>query len=335
MSIAAHLHNHVFRFFWRLVLFGLLLIVALLGMFYYLYHISFMAPGITATEIYIEIPSGSSASSVASLLEQEGIIRSKDAFLVSLKIAGLESSITSGTYYFAQPENLKEVIRRVTSSDYDLPSRKVTLFEGEANFKYAERLAEQFQYISQQEFVRQSRGLEGYLFPDTYTVPERITTDEIISIMRDNFDTRTASLEEEIAASIYSLDQIVTMASLVETEAGNASYETKQRVAGILWKRLEIGMMLQADAVFSYIYQEHLPRVLFRHLEVDSPYNLYQNTGLPPGPIGNPGLDSIRATLNPVNPEGYLYYLTGNDGKFYYAKTLARHEQNRRNHLQY
>jgi len=86
--------------------------------------------------------------------------------------------------------------------------------------------------------------------------------------------------------------------------------------------------------VFSYIFKQHLPRVLLKHLEVDSPYNIYKNTGLPPGPIANPGLDAIRATLNPII-DNSLYYLTGTNGIFYYASNLAAHERNRRNYIVY
>ena len=302
---------------------------------FYLYQLPQMAPSTGATDVYVEIPQGSSATTVATILEEQEIIRSADFMLLSMRMFGNDNAIKSGTYFFDSPQSLGEVIERVTTSDYQLPSRTITLFEGEANFEYAERLGAAFPYVYADEFTREAAGMEGYLFPDTYTIPERATTVEVIEILRDNFDARIEPLEEQIAASPYSLDDIITMASLVETEAGNASYETKQRVAGVLWRRYDIGMLLQADAVFSYIYQEHLPRVLYEHLEVNSPYNLYKYTGLPPGPIGNPGIDSIRATLNPVNPENYLYYLTGNDGKFYYSRTLSGHEQNRRNYLRY
>lgn len=302
---------------------------------YYLYELPYMAPADAPYDTYVEIPQGATASSVAALLEEREVIRSGDFLLASLRILDKDGAIKSGTYFFDAPQSLKKVIERITNSQYNLPSQTITLFEGEANFEYAARLAEAFAYVSEDEFMREASGREGYLFPDTYTIPERATADEIVDMLYANFQSRIEPLEPQIEASLYSLDDIVTMASLVETEAGNASYETKQRVAGVLWTRYDRGMLLQADAVFSYIYQRHLPRVLYEHLEVDSPYNLYKYSGLPPGPIGNPGIDSIRATLNPVNPEGYLYYLTGNNGNFYYSRTLSGHEQNRRNYLRY
>jgi UPF0755 protein len=100
-------------------------------------------------------------------------------------------------------------------------------------------------------------------------------------------------------------------------------------VAGILWKRIEIGMPLQVDAVFGFIYGKPTFSPTFDELEVDSPYNTYKNKGLPPGPIGNPGLDSIRAALEPVSSP-YLYYLTGVDGTMHYSRTFEQHVANRR-----
>jgi len=186
--------------------------------------------------------------------------------------------------------------------------------------------------VNAAELIRLSKGKEGFLFPDTYSVPVNADTKEFIDILEKNYKTRTSVVRTQIEGSQYTEQQIITMASLVESEAGSASYATKQRVAGVLWKRIQIGMPLQADAVFSFIYQKHLPQVLFSHLEVDSPYNVYKNTGLPPGPISNPGIDSIRATLNP-NIKDDLFYITGKDGVFYYARTLAGHNTNIVNHL--
>ena len=326
------IHKTIFKWLYRLV--GLVfLTVACLGVFaWYLFSLPYQQPGIVLLDTYVEVPNGSSATKTSRLLEDAGVIRSADVFLLSLKVAGKSGDIKSGSYYFDKPQTLEEVIGRVTSSNYGLPTKTVTLFEGEPNFKYAERLAKEFEYITESEFMALAQKKEGYLFPDTYNIPLRATSQDVIKKLQKNFEKRTESLAREIADSTYSLDEIVTMASLIETEAGSASYETKQKVSGVLWRRIEINMPLQADAVFSYIYKKHLPLVLFKHLEVDSPYNVYKNTGLPPGPIANPGFDSIRAALNP-NDTGNLFYITGNDGIFYYAKTFAGHNANIRKHL--
>jgi len=322
----------IYKALYRLAIGGLLVVLCAGVGFWYVYQLPYEQPGIVELDTYVEIPQGSSATKAAQLLEKAGVIRSADVFLIALKIGGQSGDIKSGSYYFNTPQKLDAVIARVTSSDYGLPTKTVTLFEGEPNFTYAERLAKEFEYVNEDEFIRLAKNEEGYLFPDTYNIPLRATSEEIIQKLKNNFAKRTESIQDQIDASEYNLDEILTMASLVETEAGSASYETKQKVAGVLWKRIEIDMLLQADAVFSYIYQEHLPLVLFKHLEVDSPYNVYKNKGLPPGPIANPGLDSIKATLNPIDT-GNLFYITGNDGNFYYATTFAGHNRNIKNYL--
>ncbi len=334
MSQLDNFHRKIFGFLWKMIALVLCVLLAVIGLWYFTDK-QIILDSKNFEPRYVEIAPGATASQVAKDLQTHGLIASKQAFLLRLKASNKEESIAQGVYYFEAPLSMSEVIGRITNSVYGLPTQSITLFEGEANFVYAKRLAETFEHIDEKSFLVQAQEHEGYLFPDTYQIAKNARSEEVVDILMVNFKKRIAALEQDIMDSPYTLDQIITMASLVETEAGSASYETKQRVAGILWRRLDIGMLLQADAVFSYIYQEHLPRVLFRHLEVDSPYNLYKYTGLPPGPIANPGLDSIRATLEPHNPEGYLYYLTGNNGSFHYSTTLAGHEQNRRSHLQY
>jgi len=239
-------------------------------------------------------------------------------------------------YHFSEPQTKLDVIRKTLAGNFQVPTTRVTIFEGEAGYRYAPRIAEALPFVEQDALRTRitQEGHEGYLYPDTYLFPQDSDEQDIIRIMRANFDKKIDPYQDEIATSGYTEAQVITMASLVETEAGSASYETKRSVAGVLWKRFSIDMPIQADAVFSFIFQEHLPRVLFSHLEVDSPYNLYTEVGLPPGPIGSPSIDSIRATLDPVITDD-LFYLTGFDGVFYYAKTLAAHERNRRLHLNY
>ena len=121
------------------------------------------------------------------------------------------------------------------------------------------------------------------------------------------------------------------MASLVEKEARTIA--SRRLVAGILWNRLELGMPLQVDAVFGYIFNRETYSPSFADLTTESPYNLYLHKGLPPGPINNPGLDALGATLNPTKTD-YLYYLTGTDNLMHYATTYAGHLANQRKYLQ-
>ncbi len=202
---------------------------------------------------------------------------------------------------------------------------RVTLVEGLSSREMGEVLAAQFPNITSDSFRQASAGEEGYLFPDTYSFLPDATAQEVVMTMRENFDTRVASITPQIQASGHSLKDIIIMASLIEREG--RTLDEKRMIAGILWNRIRIGMPLQVDAVFGYIFEKPTYVPSHANLAVDSPYNTYTHKGLPPGPINNPGLDSILAAATPTKTS-YLYYLTGTNGKMYYAKTLAEHNRN-------
>ena len=182
-------------------------------------------------------------------------------------------------------------------------------------------IAEQFgdfENFDKKEFLEKTAGLEGYLFPDTYLFLPGAETEQIIGTMRDNFQKKAGDVGQDT----------VIMASLIEKEVPDS--DDRKIVSGILWKRLEIGMPLQVDAVFPYITGRQ--KVLSDDLKIDSLYNTYFYKGLPPGPISNPGLDAIEAARNPKESP-YLYYLSGRDGKTHFAKTFAEHLKNKEKYL--
>ena len=280
---------------------------------------------------FIEISRGSSVTRIAEKLEQDGIISSAFVFVWMARFKKVDDQIKSGVYYFDEPTTIFQLLNRFATGDYDLPMNKFIIYEGEAVYEFAPRIEKKLPHITEAEIRKlvAEQDLEGYLYPDTYSIPITATAQELIDELRENFDRRTSELGDPISYKKYTEDQIITMASIIEKEAGAGTFEEKQKVAGVLWKRLEIGMPLQVDAVFSFIYKEHLPRVLFSHLKVESKYNTYKYKGLTPGPIGNPSIEAIKATINPIIGKD-LYYLTGTDGVFYFATTLAAHEKNRR-----
>ncbi|MFA6585139.1 MAG: endolytic transglycosylase MltG [Candidatus Paceibacterota bacterium] len=188
------------------------------------------------------------------------------------------------------------------------PPIRVTFVEGITVQKAAEQVASMFPAISAGEFISAGGSSEGYLFPDTYFFSSSTDATTIVKKMRDNFDTRIASLSGEILASGHSLSDIVNMAAIIEKEA--RTNEDRHIVAGILWKRLALGMPLQVDAA----------------------PDTYTHTGFPPAPICNPGLDALETVLNPTKTD-FLYYLTGKDGLMHYAKTYAVHQTNIRKYL--
>lgn len=299
----------------------------------YAFHLS--SEDHTLRETYINITAGSTLDSVSKLFHEK--IGSSELVLQGLFYAqGIQNDIKSGTYFFDESFTLLELSKRLTQARFGLPQENITVIEGWATYQFSERLAEKFENIDAEAFENYvaENKLEGYLYPDTYSFAENATTAVVTEKMNANFEKKIAPYQKAIDASPYTLEEIVIMASLIENEAGGESLEIKKKVAGVLWNRVRLGMPIQADAVFPFIFQKHLPRVLFVHLEVDSPYNIYKYTGLPPGPIGNPHIDSIRAAAEPSITDE-LFYLTGFDGEFYFARTNDGHEQNRRTYLNY
>jgi UPF0755 protein len=172
------------------------------------------------------------------------------------------------------------------------------------------------------EFAALAKPYEGYLFPDTYSFTATTTPQEAVDAMRKNFDARTGWLLTFNTLKNRSVGDVVKVASLVEEEA--SSYMDRRIISGIIWKRLDRGMPLQLDAPFFYVLGKFSHELTYNDLAMDSPYNLYRNKGLPPTPIDNPSLGSIKAALNPIKTS-YLYFLSDNDGMIYFSETYEEH----------
>jgi len=214
------------------------------------------------------------------------------------------------------------VLNRIETGETGIESVRVTLVEGMASFEMARVLETALPDFDTETFLVEAKKQEGYLFPDTYFIEPGTEVSIIISRLRENFEERTKDLG-------LTREHII-MASLIEKEANTP--EDRRLVSGILWNRLEKGMRLQVDATFGYTrgIPGYVPTG--SDPDIDSPYNTYLNAGLPAGPITNPGLDSLEASLNPTSTS-YLYYLTGRDGLMYYANTFEEHKRNRERFL--
>ena len=174
-------------------------------------------------------------------------------------------------------------------------------------------------------------NLEGYLFPDTYRFFKRATPAHVVKKFLDNFEAKVAStVLGDIRASGHTVFEVVTLASIVDKEVRT---DTDRRIAaGIFWKRIEIGMALQSDATVNYVTGKQALQPTNVDLSVGSPYNTYQNRGLPPYPIGNPSLSAIRAVANP-EASPYLYFLHKPDGTTVFSKTYEEHVANKQKYL--
>ncbi len=278
----------------------------------------------------VVIAPGASAPSVAQTLADEHIIAHPVLLRAALRAIGASDRVQAGVYRFDAPENLLVVLYRLVTADYGLPPVRLTFVEGTTVREMAAQIATAFPGISSSDFFAAGQPDEGYLFPDTYFFSPSANTASVIAMMRANFDAKIAPLMGDLRASGRSLADTVTLASLVEKEARTTA--NRRIVAGILDNRLKLGMPLQVDAVFGYIYGRDTYSPSYADLTVDSPYNTYTHKGLPPGPIDNPGLDSLEAVLNQTKTN-YLYYLTDRNGVMHYATTYAQHQANLRKYL--
>jgi UPF0755 protein len=290
------------------------------------YVVFFSAPSDFPQNTVVHIRAGSSVSEVATQLKDAHAIRFTFPFVLAVRLLNTHG-VQAGSYALTRAESALTLAQRFTRGTTGLDLVRVTIPEGSTNSEIAAILREGLLNFDTKDFLKEAQLHEGYLFPDTYFFLPGMPSAALIERMQQNYSEKTASLNEKIKVSGHTELEVLTMASILQKEARQP--ETMKMVSGILWKRIEIDMPLQVDAVFGYILDKPTFSPSFEDLEVDSPYNTYRNKGLPPGPIGNPGLDAITAALEPTSSP-YLYYLTGKDGTMHYAKLFEQHVANRR-----
>lgn len=278
----------------------------------------------------VSIVRGASVSEISEQLADANVIKHPIVLNLILRIYGAGESVKSGAYLFKSPENIFAIANRLATGAYGLPPVRITFPEGVTVRDIAKKAAEALPLILPEDIIILGKPQEGYLFPDTYLFPSDATAESVVKAMRANFDVKIAQLSSDIKTSGRSVRDIVIMASLVEKEARTT--ENRRIVAGILWNRLELGMPLQVDAVFGYIFNRDTYSPSFSDLKTESLYNLYLHKGLPPGPISNPGIESLQAVINSTKTN-YLYYLTGSDNLMHYATTYAEHVANQNKYL--
>jgi UPF0755 protein len=278
----------------------------------------------------IKIEKGESLGKISRTLKEKSIIRSEAVFQTLTILFGGDRRLVAGHYAFERKASAVNVAWRISTGNFGIKLAKVTLPEGLTRKEMADVIAGKLESFDRQKFLEITKDDEGYLFPDTYYFFPAETAEEIAVDLGNNFKRKISSLEEEIKESKYSLPEIITMASLVEKES--AGDEERPIIAGILWKRLENGQRLQVDASLWYVTGRFSAELTISDLNLDSPYNTYKYGGLPPGPIGNPGLASIKAALDPEDSP-YLFYLHDKDGGIHYARNFEEHKLNKQKYL--
>lgn len=271
----------------------------------------------------ITIEEGVSIKGTAQILKDSDIISSRSIFTTAVLMSG--GKVVAGDYFFHEPANMFKVIGRISNGSYNIPTKQVFFYEGMTAAQMAVRLKEVFPNIDAEAFLELAKEKEGYLFPDTYKFPQNISAENVIKVMEDNFQKQLEDHSDLIKNSEHSLEEIIIMASIIEREATS---DTRQEIADILWNRIEIGMALQVDAPFVYSIGKSSFDLTIEDLETDNPYNTYINVGLTPTPISNPGIESIIAAANPRETK-YLFFLTGSDGEMYFAEDFEEHKRNK------
>lgn len=233
--------------------------------------------------------------------------------------------ILAGTYVFSEPLSAAGLVHELIDGDAALKYTRLTIPEGTPNRMIATLAAELLPNVDPVEFLRLASTSEGQLFPDTYFVPVSFSAADLFALLTETHTTKLAATSRDQSESTLTDYEILVLASILEREANDEA--SMKIVSGILQNRLRIDMPLQADATIEYDLDKPLSELTAADLESNSPYNTYTNRGLPPTPIGNPGLTAIRAALAPTESD-YFFYITAPDGTFYYAKTFDEHRAN-------
>ena len=325
---------------------------------------------ITGSEevVIFTVSEGEGIQEISSNLEQAELISNNLIFQLYAWLSGGAGSLQAGRYKLSPGLNIIEIARIMGQGEVIENERRITFVEGWTSQQVAEYLSEGYyedhrqismdpeaikgEYVG--DFINDvqttdsrdiitdktydflldkpaDQGLEGFLFPDTYYIYRDASTSQVIEKMLDNFDLQlTPELREEIIRQNKTIFEVITLASIIEKELRT---ETDRKMgADVFLKRLEIEKPLQSDATVNYVTGKSTTRPSFEDVGVDSPYNTYKNIGLPPGPICNPSLESIKAVIYP-EPNDYYYFLTKPDGTAVFSETGEEHEANKTKYL--
>ncbi|MEC9474316.1 MAG: endolytic transglycosylase MltG [Candidatus Neomarinimicrobiota bacterium] len=286
----------------------------------------------------IDISKGSTLIDVSVELYDKKVINNKSSFILAVKMLGYEKDIPAGKFNIVNASTNYSLINNLINSVN--VSKKVTILEGWSINEIAEKLHTSIK-IDKKSFIKASQNenllkkwdvnsnsFEGYLFPNTYQFTEDETAIEIINKMVSEYKKNiTKKMRDRMSKMDLTENEVLTLASIIE---GEAIYDSERpRISGVYHNRLNKGMRLQADPTIQYIINDSPRRLLNKDLKIKSPYNTYLNHGLPPGPINNPGIESIKAALYPEEID-FLYFVAKGDGYHTFSKTEKEHNRAKR-----
>jgi UPF0755 protein len=295
--------------------------------------------GYEGAEVFVEIPQGAGSPEIRRRLVESGVVSDDFILRAAMWWSGRSRSLQAGEYRFAQPMSPLAVVDKIASGD--IYTQRLTFPEGLTIPEMA-KVFESRGFGPARAFIQaatdaslvkdldaHATDLEGYLFPETYSLPRRVDASRLVGMMVDRFRvTYDEPLRARAAAQQMTTRQVVTLASLIEKETARA--DERPLVAAVYRNRMKQRMGMQADPTVVYAltkagkYDGNIRR---EDLNFDSPYNTYRYPGLPPGPIAAPGRASLEAALSPADVP-YLYFVSRNDGSHVFATTLREHNAN-------
>jgi UPF0755 protein len=318
----------------RLSIISLTLIVLLIPSVCFVYF-NYFVPSNTKKVIF-EISRGTGLREIATKIEKCGVVKSDKIFILYVMFKGKHNRLQAGEYEFSPGESMSDVIEKIARGDVIV--RKITIPEG-LNINEIADLLETKGVISRREFIEKATradlakeligkplsSFEGYLFPETYYYKKGVTAEELINMMTSRFKIIWNSLKIRRDEINLTDQEIVTLASIIEKETGEPS--ERNMISEVFHNRLKLGMRLESDPTVIYALGNNFDGDLTREkLKTTSNYNTYRISGLPPGPIANPGKASLEAALNPTD-FNYLYFVSKGEGRHEFSTSYRDHRK--------
>ena len=288
----------------------------------------------TAPDQVVVVEDGISLRGLATELERHELVTSRRLFILWARAKGYSRKIKAGEYTMSARMTPAEILEKLTRGL--IMTHAVTIPEGFTKAQIAD-LLEQRGFVAKEKFLSLTvdptiaqkydlprQDLEGYLYPDTYHFARDISTETIIEVMVKRFAEMVEPLHEKMDETGLELQEVITLASIVEKETGRA--EERPLIASVFLKRLARGMRLESDPTVIYGLSGFNGNLTRKDLRRPSPYNTYLVRGLPPGPIANPGIAAIKAILSPAKTK-YLYFVSKNDRSHHFSRTLTEHNR--------
>lgn len=300
---------------------GIILVFIIGFIFWWTNGSSALNPKDTSEKTFV-VERGSGLSQIAENLRDEGIIKNKTVFALQARFKGIDKKIRAGDYKLSPSMDVSEILKTMSQAPLEI---WITIPEGFRAEEIADALQANIPSYNE-SWREQLIAKEGYLFPDTYLIPRDATIETVLSVFENNFNNKVS---EAGLSNRADLEDLVIIASLIEREA--FADAEKPTIASVISNRLRQGMALDIDATLQYAKGKvngkwwTVPTAADKN--INSPYNTYKNPGLPPGPIGNPGIESIKAAANPESTN-YFFYLHDADGNVYFSRTLEEHNAN-------